>query len=318
LHVLKKKPVRGLSMELVRKVAELSKEADLLVIANAMLLPAVSLSRSSLAMIWDTNECQSLHYSRLPRTGANVVKGAVWHVLESWAARRCSLAVAISSAEEEVWRTLQPGLRSKLAVVDHRVDARPTPHELARQQLEALCQRPIPGPLLVFVGNLVGKQNVAAAKWLIEVLAPVLPADATLVLAGPGTEMLRPEPDAKVDILCLGTVEDVDSVIAAADFCLAPLAAGAGVKTKVLHYIAHGRRVIGTPFAFEGILDAPGLLTADLDQIPLLILEAIHRPEPEGQELERQRQQELWLEDHHGRQLVAEEWKLALANAGLM
>jgi len=53
-------------------------------------------------------------------------------------------------------------------------------------------------------------------------------------------------------------VDEIDSIIDSADLCLAPLATGAGVKTKVLHYLAHGKRIAGTPIAFEGLSGAPG------------------------------------------------------------
>ena len=114
------------------------------------------------------------------------------------------------------------------------------------------------GPVLLFVGNLLGKHNADAARWLLEELAPRLPADCTLVLAGPGTDEVPP-PESTSALVCrLGAVSDIDAVIAGADLCLAPLAAGAGVKTKVLHYLAHAKPVVATPVAREGIEDAPG------------------------------------------------------------
>lgn len=77
----------------------------------------------------------------------------------------------------------------------------------------------------------------------------------------------------------MGEVEDADELIRRAEVCLAPLLSGAGVKTKVLHYLAHGRPVLGTPLAFEGIEDAPGCHTASLAEFPARLRELLAAPE---------------------------------------
>jgi hypothetical protein len=108
---------------------------------------------------------------------------------------------------------------------------------------------------------------------------------------------------------CLGNVDDVDSVIASADICLAPLASGAGVKTKVLHYLAHGCRVAGTPLAFEGIEGAPGLYQASLDSLPVLIASLTKTTESPENADARASAQRAWIEHHHGRQRVGQQWQ---------
>jgi hypothetical protein len=111
---------------------------------------------------------------------------------------------------------------------------------------------------------------------------------------------------------CLGNVDDVDSVIASADVCLAPLASGAGVKTKVLHYLAHGCRVAGTPMAFEGIDGAPGLYQASLASLPALVASLTKTVESPESAHARAGAQRAWLEHHHGREQVAQQWKEVL------
>ena len=114
-------------------------------------------------------------------------------------------------------------------------------------------------------------------------------------------------------VVGLGAVEDVDSVVAAADLCLAPMAAGAGVSTKVLHYLAHGQRVAGTPIAFEGIADAPGLHSATLDDLPELVARLCREEESAPVAERRIRSQQEWMDTHHGRAHVTEQWKRVLA-----
>ncbi len=110
----------------------------------------------------------------------------------------------------------------------------------------------------------------------------------------------------------LGAVDDVDSVVAAADICLAPLAAGAGVKTKVLHYLAHGKRVAGTPIAFEGLAGVPGVHSAPLDELPELIDLLCRENECNSVIAQRHQAQQEWLEVRHGRAHVTEQWKKVL------
>jgi Glycosyl transferases group 1/Glycosyltransferase Family 4 len=312
LHVLEHPLHTGFSFELSRTIRRVARNNDLIIVANAMFFPALALSRSRLPVIWDTNECQTLHYRRLPPRWSTRLRALAWTILESWGTRRSAIAVAIGVEEAAWWRRLYPALDGRLIVVDHMPLAGLPQHDDVRGHVEALCGRSLGGPLLVFAGTLVGKHNAVAARWLLDELAPRLDPNTTLVLCGPGTERLTPVPGTEARVRCLGPVEDLDSVIAAADFCLAPLSSGAGVKTKVLHYLAHGRRVIGTPIAFEGLTSAPGLISASLDDLPGVIHQAIEGHESDFAASRRRTAQADWIEATHGRRHVIEQWRRAL------
>jgi hypothetical protein len=114
----------------------------------------------------------------------------------------------------------------------------------------------------------------------------------------------------------LGAVSDIDAVIAGADLCLAPLAAGAGVKTKVLHYLAHGKLVIATPVALEGIEDAPGTEATTLADFPSAILGWIGRRD-DPVDRRREALQRAWLDARYGHARVADQWRDALTRAGV-
>jgi hypothetical protein len=206
-----------------------------------------------------------------------------------------------------------PVLEGKLAVVDHAALSVDRDPSVSRGLLEERMGRPAPGPVLLFLGTLEAKQNVAAAKWIVEDLSGGLPADVTIVLCGPGSDKLPLAEGAGAKVVGLGAVDDVDAVIAAADLCLAPLAAGAGVKTKVLHYLAHGKRVVGTPVAFEGLEGAPGLYEATLPNFRDEVVGLCVAPEPPDAAEKRVEGQKRWLEEHHGRARLAEQWRSVFA-----
>ena len=298
----------GRAIEIVRLTRAAALTSDVVIISDATLLPVLVLAGVELPLVWDTNECQSLHYGRMRPTLETRAKRVGWLGLERWAGGRCSVAIAIGSSEAEHWRRVHPGLGGKLVTVDHTPFVRNTGVTRSTETLQQLLGRQVDGPVLVFVGTMAAKHNGPAARWIVDVLGPSLPAPVTVIICGPGTEALQGQPrGARVE--CLGMVGDVNSVIAAADICLAPLQSGAGVKTKVLHYLAHGRRVVGTRFAFEGLEGAPGLFEAPLELIPDLVIRLLESGEPSLLEQQRVVAQRGWMERHHGRRRVATQWQ---------
>jgi len=119
IHVPSRRPWRGFSREWARLIRHHAQSADVIIVANAMFMPAVEMSGTRLPMIWDTNECQTLHYERLDRTASNISKQIIWWGLERWAATRCTVAVAIGASEALEWKRIHSPLRDKLMTVDH-------------------------------------------------------------------------------------------------------------------------------------------------------------------------------------------------------
>jgi hypothetical protein len=308
LVVLRGGLVMGWSRELTMTVRKNLEAADLVIVESALLLPAVVMASPRVPLVWDTNECETLHYRRLPATIDNRLRGAVWRRLEAWASRRVDLAVAIGAEEETWWRRLFPRLRDKTMSVEHRAFV-PPGYAGTRVRPSGV---PPSDRMLLFVGNLIGKQNAAAAEWLVNTLAQALPTDTTLVLAGPGTNHLGASKQGDGRVLCLGNVEDIDSLIAAADLCLAPVGAGAGVKTKVLHYLAHGRPVLGTEAAFEGIAGAPGTIQRRLDEWPGALAGALSSGASKAGVREAQGR---WYEEHCALPVIARQWQAVLDQA---
>jgi glycosyltransferase involved in cell wall biosynthesis len=258
------------------------------------------------------NEFETLHYRRLPKTLRNLLYRPVWRALESWAARRADAVVAVSDAEAEWWERVFPRSAAKIVVVP--LEAPVTP---ARAVL------PVPhggGRLLVFVGNVYAKHNAWAARWLLERFAPTMDAHWRLALIGPGTQGLASLVPSTANVELHGEVEarEVDAWISAADLCLAPLRSGAGVKTKILHYVAHTKLVAATPIALEGIEDCPGTIVGPLDDLPYLIHKLLASEETPRERANREVAQQAWLESHHGREQTIDGWSAVLGRVGAL
>ena len=312
-------PRFGWSGDLVRLVRARYRAhpVDAVIVTSAMLVPAVVAAGVTAPLVWDTNECETLHYLRLPRTPANTARLAVWRGLEELAGRRSRLAVAVSDEERGWWERIHPGLNGKLAVVPHgppeaslrgaRAGAR-----ARAAAVRAATGRTARGPMLLFVGNLGAKHNAAAAEWLLAELAPVLPYQALLLLAGPGTDRLAlPRLDSG-RVCAAGDVGDLDALVDAADVCLAPLGAGAGVKTKVLQYLARGRPVLGTPYAFEGLDHPPGVMAVTLGELPGALLSALRAGATGFLDPALEPDRRRWVAAHHGPAQTRSGWAAVL------
>ncbi|MCY0899942.1 MAG: glycosyltransferase family 4 protein [Firmicutes bacterium] len=277
-----RRPLRwGFSSELVEVLKAESRQWDAVVIESAMFLPAVMCAKMECPLIWDTNEAETLHYRRRKFSPTGWIKCGIWEVLEWGACRRAAAIVAISEVEADWWKTHFKVPSERVLVVPHlpwlrdpKASADATHAMIERYpELHARIR-------LLFVGNVSAKHNYEAAAWLIKVLWPRLPEDVALILAGPGTDRLsaiRPRCTSGAPLLLLGAVDNIDTVIRSADFTLAPLASGAGVKTKVLHYLAHHRPVIGTPTAFEGIPLGEGMVCISMENFVSEVLNQIAR-----------------------------------------
>jgi Glycosyl transferases group 1/Glycosyltransferase Family 4 len=316
-YVLRRRLRLGWSWELARVARDLANEADVVIVESALLLPALRVGRPTTPIVWDTNECETLHYSRLKWTLSNRLRLFVWREIERWAVRWTHVIVAVSETEATWWARLFPQSNDKLVVVRHRTLAEPVDASEARKTLQQLCRRELDGPVLLFVGTLAAKHNAAAANWLVDELAPSLPPTCILVLAGPGTERVRIRRPTKAQVIRLGPVPKIDAVIAGADACLAPLEAGAGVKTKVLHYLAHGKLVLATPVATEGLEGAPGVRVAQLEDFTAQVSDFLNRPEDVDAARRRAQRQRDWIEREFGAERVHDQLREALRRVGV-
>ena len=117
-------------------------------------------------------------------------------------------------------------------------------------------------PVVLFSGAMFRRVNYRAIDGFLQTGWPRVRAavpDARFVIAG-----AEPPPhlvsDTEAGVEVTGFVEDLDAVYRDASCFVAPLTSGAGVKFKVVQAMAWGLPVVGTPVAFEGLPDAPGVI----------------------------------------------------------
>jgi len=136
---------------------------------------------------------------------------------------------------------LRPGSKAKS---DDNSDAVASAGSYSRAQRYAL-----------FVGG-VFYANQAGIAWFVEHVAPRI--DIKVCIVGRGFEGLRQllEREGKVEVI--GAVESLAEWYRNAEFVIAPIFDGSGMKTKVAEASMFGKRVIGTPEAFSGYEDVVG------------------------------------------------------------
>ncbi len=91
--------------------------------------------------------------------------------------------------------------------------------------------------------------NVHAVEWFAKNVAPQL-KDTKIIVVGKGFERER---RLQTDVMrIVGTVDSVAEYYKEADFVIAPIFKGAGMKVKTAEAMMYGKTIIGTPEAFEG------------------------------------------------------------------
>lgn len=108
---------------------------------------------------------------------------------------------------------------------------------------------------LLFVGNFLHHPNILAASYIIDQLSPKLKG-TQIALVGPNLPdefTRRIESRSECNISYLGQIEELSKVYESSRIVVAPLGVGAGIKGKVLEGLRHGKPVVGTTIAWEGI-----------------------------------------------------------------
>ncbi len=122
-------------------------------------------------------------------------------------------------------------------------------------------------PRLVFIGNFMHPPNVDAAMRLTDSIFPAVRARVPgsvlrIVGAHPPAELLARARDA-IDVT--GRVPDVVPWLNAAALVVVPVRVGGGVRVKVVEALAHGKPVVASSRALEGLNVADGVEVAIAD-----------------------------------------------------
>lgn len=142
-------------------------------------------------------------------------------------------------------------------------------------------------PVAVFHGTGTHPPNSEAARLICDELAPALTergVDVQFLVAGKG----MPDCDHPI-VTTLGFVEDLDSLLNAADFAVVPIRHGGGTKTKIYDYLSHGLPMVTTEKGVEGIDVAPGTHAIVLDDVDERFTRAVVRIATDAEERETMR-----------------------------
>ncbi len=242
-------PVEGY-LKLRARRAELL-EFDEFYIEGCLLMNAFSLVKQLKKPILLDTHCLNKDVAlkiRAQNKLIGTVRVALWHFIENNMLRHVDKVIAISDHDKsfiEKHYHIRPG---NIEIIPHVVD--PAAADTYAQAATELRQRFIKGvqSIACFVGDLGAIQNAESEKYIRNQLAPATP-DIHYVLVGKNPKARQDTPN----ITYTGFVEAVDPYILMADFCIAPMAIGSGVKTKVLDYLKYDKPIVATPVAFEGI-----------------------------------------------------------------
>ncbi len=101
----------------------------------------------------------------------------------------------------------------------------------------------------LFVGGTFYANRVGIA-WFVREVAPRI--DMKVCIVGRGFEQLRDELEIPGKVEVVGAVDSLAEWYRRAQFVIAPIFDGSGMKTKVAEALMYGKKIVGTPEAFAG------------------------------------------------------------------
>ncbi len=138
----------------------------------------------------------------------------------------------------------------------------------------AVAAQASPEAFALFVGGTF-YANRAGIAWFVRHVAPHI--DVPVYIVGRGFEALRAELEIPSKVMVIGVVDDLADWYRRAQFVIAPIFDGSGMKTKVAEALMFGKKVVGTPEAFsgyEGIAADAGWVCRSADDFVAAIGEA--------------------------------------------
>ena len=170
-------------------------------------------------------------------------------VLEGWLFKRVSLLVVVSEQERNAYQGhgFDP---AKISVLPTCVDLASSAIKDRKALRESFGMKEGEKAVLFFAMLGYGP-NREAAEYIATVLAPAvreISPDVVFYIAGGGGKVQESD-----GVRALGFVDDLDGLMSAADFCIAPIWRGVGILTKVLDMMASGKPTVVSALAKEGI-----------------------------------------------------------------
>jgi hypothetical protein len=170
--------------------------------------------------------------------------------LERMAVQRSDLVLTCSEADASRLRGLYGPHHSIVVPNGCASEAQDVTGGRLRRQARARLGLSEAGRGVLFVGGKAA-HNREAVTFLTERVAPGLPAEDRLILAGTSAAAANGVDDARV--MSLGWVSDMRPVLAAADVGVNPVKASTGSSVKVTDYLCSGLPVVATEDGARGL-----------------------------------------------------------------
>ena len=183
------------------------------------------------------------------------------HRLDRWSAQRVErlerLAVSrsdlvVTCAEEDGQRLTELyGSAPRIAVVPQGCDTSLRYADRSRMRNDARAKLGIEPHqrVLLFLGG-DAWHNREAVRFLVDRVLPELSSDTRLLVVGKCGREIRGRDDGGA--ICLGFVDDLAPVFAAADVALNAVSDGCGSSVKLAYYLGAGLPVVSTPAGVRG------------------------------------------------------------------
>lgn len=213
---------------------------------------------------------------------------AIVFLSERLLCRLSSRIVTSSLGDKRVLARLHRLQSHKISVIPNPIDMDlRTPAVREGQEIRRGYDITTDTPVVAFVGNLRSPHNYEAADYIARQLASndeLRKRNVHFMIVGHFDNLQKDWLDSRV--IFTGSVENVSKYVGAADVCIAPLLSQpTGIKTKILAYLACGKKVVATPIALTGL--DPSLrkyvLECSHNEFPRAILDQIDRREEEAE-----------------------------------
>lgn len=110
----------------------------------------------------------------------------------------------------------------------------------------------LPEKFALFVGGTF-YANQEGIFWFVREVVPRI--DIPIYIVGRGFDALRNQLEMPGKVVVVGAVDSLADWYRRAQFVIAPIFDGSGMKTKVAEALMYGKKIVGTPEAFSGYED---------------------------------------------------------------
>lgn len=307
-----------LSPNYLRRLRQLTREADVLVLSHPYLEPALDLAGVDLPVVYDAYNVEvRLKDQMFPRTEAGDRAVDDVRVVEAAALGRSRL-IAACSAEDRLMFHAVYGPTPPIEVVPNGTDVEAIGFvngddriRIRRRWLAAMEADPA-SRIAVFLASW-HQPNLDAAE-IIHDIARDQP-DVLFVMVGSHVDAFAGR-RLPPNVLQMGLIGDATKrvLLSSADVGLNPMSTGSGTNLKMVEYLASGMMTLTTPTGARGLpADAADTyVTADIDGFGSALGEMLRHDHDHPAERERSQRARSLVETHYSWQAIARRWAAAI------